>query len=91
MEHLGIGMIGCGEIAVKTAAAIAESAYARHVMVMDARAELAQDLGERYGVPWTDGVDRTTSTRRWRSRQPRLASRSWSKNRSPSPWPMPRS
>ena len=57
MEQLRIGMIGCGEIAVKTAAAIAESAYARHVMVMDTRAELAQDLGERYGVPWTDRVE----------------------------------
>jgi predicted dehydrogenase len=57
MEQVRIGMIGCGEIAVKTAAAIAESAYARHVMVMDTRAELARDLGERYGVPWTDRVD----------------------------------
>ena len=26
-------------------------------MVMDTRAELAQDLGERYGVPWTDRVE----------------------------------
>jgi predicted dehydrogenase len=57
MEQLRIGMIGCGEIAMKTAAAIAESDYARHVMVMDARAELAQDLGERYGVPWTDRAE----------------------------------
>jgi predicted dehydrogenase len=57
MDQLRIGMIGCGEIAVKTAAAIAQSAYAQHVMVMDSRAALAQDLGERYGVPWTDCVE----------------------------------
>jgi predicted dehydrogenase len=57
MDRLRIGMIGCGEIAVKMAAAIAASRHAQHVMVMDTRAELAQDLGERYGVPWTDQVD----------------------------------
>jgi UDP-N-acetyl-2-amino-2-deoxyglucuronate dehydrogenase len=50
-------MIGCGEIAVRMAAAIANSRHAAHVMVMDTRTELAQDLGERYGVPWTDRVD----------------------------------
>jgi len=50
-------MIGCGEIAVRTAAAIANSRHAEHVMVMDTRAELAQDLGAKYGVPWTDRVD----------------------------------
>jgi predicted dehydrogenase len=57
MNRLRIGMIGCGEIAVRTAAAIASSRHAAHVMVMDARAELAQDLGERYGVPWTTHVE----------------------------------
>jgi predicted dehydrogenase len=57
MEQLRIGMIGCGEIAVMTAAAIARSAHARHVMVMDSQSALAQDLGERYGVPWTDRVE----------------------------------
>ena len=57
MDQLRIGMIGCGEIAVMTAAAIAQSAHARHAMVMDANASLAQDLGERYGVPWTDRVE----------------------------------
>jgi predicted dehydrogenase len=57
MDQLRIGMIGCGEIAVRLAAAIAQSPYAQHVMVMDARADLAQDLGERYGVPWTDRVE----------------------------------
>jgi predicted dehydrogenase len=57
MGRLRIGMIGCGEIAIRMAAAIASSQHAQHVMVMDTRAELAQDLGQRYGVPWTDRVD----------------------------------
>jgi UDP-N-acetyl-2-amino-2-deoxyglucuronate dehydrogenase len=51
-------MIGCGEIAVRMAAAIAKSQHAAHVMVMDTRAELAQDLGAAFGVPWTDRVDK---------------------------------
>lgn len=54
MDRLRLGMIGCGEIAVRTAAAIANSEYAQHAIVMDTKAELAQDLGETYGVPWTD-------------------------------------
>jgi predicted dehydrogenase len=57
MDRLRIGMIGCGEIAVRMAAAIASSQHAQHVMVMDTRAALAQDLGQRYGVPWTDRVE----------------------------------
>jgi len=57
MDRLRIGMIGCGEIAVRTAAAIASSRHAQHVMVMDTQTALAQDLGEQYGVPWTDRVD----------------------------------
>jgi predicted dehydrogenase len=57
MDRLRIGMIGCGEIAVRMAAAIASSRHAQHVMVMDTQAALAQDLGERYGVSWTDRVD----------------------------------
>ena len=57
MDRLRIGMIGCGEIAVRMAAAIASSQHAQHVMVMDTQARLAQDLGERYGVPWTDRVE----------------------------------
>ena len=57
MTRLRIGMIGCGEIAVRMAAAIASSQHAQHVMVMDTQAGLAQDLGERYDVPWTDRVE----------------------------------
>src|SRR5215217_3985401 len=50
-------MIGCGEIAVRMAAAIASSQHTQHTMVMDTQAGLAQDLGETYGVPWTDRVE----------------------------------
>ena len=46
MDRLRIGMIGCGEIGVRTAAAIACSEHAQHIMVMDTQAALAQDLGE---------------------------------------------
>jgi predicted dehydrogenase len=49
-------MIGCGEIAVRTAAGIAASRHARHVMVMDVNAGIAEDLGTTYGVPWTTDV-----------------------------------
>lgn len=56
-SRLRIGMIGCGEIAVRMAAAIASSQHAQHVMMMDTQAALAQDLGEQYGVPWTDRVE----------------------------------
>jgi predicted dehydrogenase len=57
MARLRIGMIGCGEIAVRMAAAIASSRHAQHVMVMDTQDALAQDLGEQYGVPWTNRVE----------------------------------
>jgi UDP-N-acetyl-2-amino-2-deoxyglucuronate dehydrogenase len=56
-DRLRIGMIGCGEIAVQTAAAISASRFARHAMAMDTRAELARNLGETHGVPWTDRVE----------------------------------
>jgi predicted dehydrogenase len=57
VDRLRIGMVGCGEIAVRMADAIASSQHAQHVMVMDTQVALAQDLGEQYGVPWTDRVD----------------------------------
>ena len=57
MDRLRIGMIGCGEIAVRMATAIASSRHAQHVMVMDTQGALAQDLGEKHGVPWTDRAD----------------------------------
>jgi UDP-N-acetyl-2-amino-2-deoxyglucuronate dehydrogenase len=56
-EQLGIGMIGCGEIAVQTAKGVAGAAHARHVMVMDVDERVARDLGGAYGVPSTTSVE----------------------------------
>src|SRR5438093_7472519 len=55
-DQLGIGMIGCGEIAVQTARGIDAAPSARHVMVMDVDARVAGDLGSSYGVPHTTEV-----------------------------------
>jgi predicted dehydrogenase len=52
-RQLGFGIIGCGEIAVATSRGIAEAENARIARVMDVREELARDLGEKYGAPWT--------------------------------------
>ena len=52
-RELGFGIIGCGEIAVATAKGIAEAENARIVRTMDVREELARDLGQTYGAPWT--------------------------------------
>lgn len=52
-ESLGIGFIGCGEIATETAAYVASSPFAHMVMVMDTVERLATALGDRYVVPWT--------------------------------------
>jgi len=57
MHTVRLGMIGCGEIAVRTAEGIAEAPHAAHVMVMDARLSVAADMGERYNVPHTDQVE----------------------------------
>ncbi|MFH1086314.1 MAG: Gfo/Idh/MocA family oxidoreductase [Chloroflexota bacterium] len=56
-ERLGIGMIGCGEIAVATAQGIVRSEHARIVRVMDVDAGVAADLGARHGVPHTTDLE----------------------------------
>ena len=55
-ERIGLGVIGCGEIAVRTAEGIAVASHARHVMVMDVDAGVAENLGSTHGVPWTTDV-----------------------------------
>jgi UDP-N-acetyl-2-amino-2-deoxyglucuronate dehydrogenase len=52
-SELGFGIIGCGEIAVATAQGIADAPNARIARVMDVREELARDLGQKHGAPWT--------------------------------------
>lgn len=54
---LGFGMIGCGEIAVRTAGGIAESADARIVGCMDVNADLAADLAGSAGARHTTDLD----------------------------------
>ncbi|MBI3973170.1 MAG: Gfo/Idh/MocA family oxidoreductase [Chloroflexi bacterium] len=56
-DTLRIGMIGCGEIAVRTAEGIAAAENAAHVMVMDVSEAVAKDMGERHGVPHTTDVN----------------------------------
>lgn len=56
-DRLGIGFIGCGEIAVETARGVAASQYARIVAVSDVNEQIARDLGERHGVPSTTSTD----------------------------------
>src|SRR5712692_7965486 len=52
-EQLAFGIVGCGEIAVQTAKGIAQAGNARVARAMDTREELARDLGEVYGGPWS--------------------------------------
>jgi UDP-N-acetyl-2-amino-2-deoxyglucuronate dehydrogenase len=54
---LRVAMIGCGEIAVRTAEGIAAAANAEHVMMMDVNETVASDLAQRYHVPYTTNVD----------------------------------
>jgi UDP-N-acetyl-2-amino-2-deoxyglucuronate dehydrogenase len=51
--QLGIGLIGCGDIAPAHAKALAEASSARLVACMDTVPSSAQSLGEQYGVPHT--------------------------------------
>ena len=61
-ERLKIGIIGCGEIATRTAQAIADARNAVIGMVMDLREALARDLGTKYGVPYTSRLDKLLSS-----------------------------
>jgi predicted dehydrogenase len=58
---LGIGFIGCGEIATETASYVALSPHAHLVMVMDTVERLAVDLGDTYSVPWTTRTEELLS------------------------------
>lgn len=50
-KTLRVGLIGCGEIALKNAQAIKDSDNAEIVMVADINASIAADMGKRYKVP----------------------------------------
>jgi predicted dehydrogenase len=51
--QLGIGLIGCGDIAPGHAKALAKASGAHLVACMDTVSSSAQSLGEEYGVPHT--------------------------------------
>ncbi len=56
-KKLKIGIIGCGEIAVRTAKAIDAAENAEIGIVMDIRENLAKDLGNKYNVPYTTKLE----------------------------------
>ena len=55
--NLRVGLIGCGEIAVRNARAAQEAANASIAMVMDVNPTVAGDLAKRHKVPYTTDVD----------------------------------
>jgi UDP-N-acetyl-2-amino-2-deoxyglucuronate dehydrogenase len=54
---LGIGLIGCGDIAPTHAKALAQAADARLAACMDVVEPSAKSLAEEYGVPYTTTVE----------------------------------
>lgn len=54
---LRVGLIGCGEIAVANASAVQGAGNASIAMVMDVNPTVAEDIGQRYQVPYTTNVD----------------------------------
>ena len=56
-KTLGIGFVGCGEIAQSHARAVAEAENARLTYAMDVNPEAAADVGSRYGCPVTADLE----------------------------------
>jgi predicted dehydrogenase len=56
-KKLKVGIIGCGDISVSHAEGISKSDGAVVGMTMDTNLSLAKDLGEKYGVAYTDKLD----------------------------------
>jgi 2-desacetyl-2-hydroxyethyl bacteriochlorophyllide A dehydrogenase len=57
ITRLRIGMIGCGEIAMDNARAVADSGNAVLTAVMDVAESVAEDMGQRYSVPFTTSAE----------------------------------
>jgi hypothetical protein len=53
-DRLNLAFLGCGEIAVHTSKAAANSAHARIVHCMDIRKRLADDIAGRHDAKSTD-------------------------------------
>jgi len=60
-DILGIGIIGCGEIAVIHAKAIEKAKNAEIRMVMDVNEDVARDLGQKYAVPYSTHLEELLS------------------------------
>ena len=56
-DKLGFGFIGAGEIAVASAKAVRGGKHAFIARVVDARADLAQDLAATYGGEPADSIE----------------------------------
>ncbi len=54
---IGVGLVGCGDIAPTHAQALASSTGAKLVACADVVEASAKSLGEEYGVPWTTKLD----------------------------------
>jgi len=54
---LGVGLIGCGDIAPAHAKALAQAEGASLVACTDVVDSSAKSLGEEHGVPWTTNLD----------------------------------
>jgi predicted dehydrogenase len=54
---LRIGLVGCGERGASYPKAIANTGNAKLAMVSDLDGDLAQELGERLGLPWATELD----------------------------------
>ncbi len=61
MSKIRFGVLGCGSAAVPVCEAIASSPLAALARVHDIDLNLARDLGERYGAPYTGQLDELLS------------------------------
>ncbi|MDI7258441.1 MAG: bi-domain-containing oxidoreductase [Thermodesulfobacteriota bacterium] len=56
-RELRVALVGCGEIGITNAQAVSQSQNARLCLVVDKIEDLAKDLGQKYGVPWTTNIE----------------------------------
>ncbi len=61
--RLRVGLIGCGERGASNAASLGKTASALLTIVMDVEETLAENLGGRYGVPWTTDLEALLASR----------------------------
>jgi 2-desacetyl-2-hydroxyethyl bacteriochlorophyllide A dehydrogenase len=59
---LKVGLVGCGEIAVQNARAVHNAPNAIISVVMDVQEKVAEDLGNKYKVPYTTDLDQVLSS-----------------------------